>query len=139
MRKYDCTPVSYPDLPSSHLHPLWRAWDCLLDDFLSEVKSIQPPVGPMRSYVYRSPSIMLDLLYAFSAQLRLFTTPSSFSKVPRTRKKIALSCSDNLPIALYALLHSNLRSFALPLLTVSNMVYVLNTFSLIGMNPLAIL
>ncbi len=124
MRNYDCTPVSYPDLPSTHLHPLWKAWDCLLDDFLSEVKIIQVPTIPLAPYVYRSPSMMLDLLYGFASQLRLFTFPSSFTRGQRSRKNIAHLCSNNLPIALYALLNPGLRPFALPLLTVSQIASV---------------
>ena len=31
MRSYDCTPVSCPQLPSTHQHPMWEAWDLALE------------------------------------------------------------------------------------------------------------
>ncbi|KAK7086926.1 hypothetical protein SK128_000698 [Halocaridina rubra] len=31
MRSYDCTPVSSPELPQTHQHPMWDAWDLALE------------------------------------------------------------------------------------------------------------
>ncbi|KIO31941.1 hypothetical protein M407DRAFT_4824 [Tulasnella calospora MUT 4182] len=31
MRKYNCTPRTYPALPPAHMHPLWQSWDLAVD------------------------------------------------------------------------------------------------------------
>ena len=40
MRSYNCTPESHPPLPSTHQHPLWRAWDLALDHVMSQLPDI---------------------------------------------------------------------------------------------------
>lgn len=37
MRTYDCTPVSHPKLPKTYHHPMWRAWDMVVDLCLSQM------------------------------------------------------------------------------------------------------
>nr|UBK23765.1 regulatory-associated protein of mTOR-like [Macrobrachium rosenbergii] len=37
MRSYDCTPVSSPELPQTHQHPMWDAWDLALELCLSQL------------------------------------------------------------------------------------------------------
>nr|XP_053641674.1 regulatory-associated protein of mTOR-like isoform X1 [Cherax quadricarinatus] len=37
MRSYDCIPVSSPDLPPTHQHPMWDAWDLALELCLGQL------------------------------------------------------------------------------------------------------
>ncbi|XP_069979013.1 regulatory-associated protein of mTOR isoform X2 [Penaeus vannamei] len=37
MRSYDCTPVSSPQLPPTHQHPMWDAWDLALELCLGQL------------------------------------------------------------------------------------------------------
>ncbi|XP_058791281.1 regulatory-associated protein of mTOR isoform X2 [Phymastichus coffea] len=37
---YDCTPVSYPNLPPTYQHPMWQAWDLALDLCLAQLPGI---------------------------------------------------------------------------------------------------
>ena len=37
MRKVGCTPVSSPQLPPTHDHPLWRSWDLVVDFVLAQL------------------------------------------------------------------------------------------------------
>lgn len=40
MRTYDCTPVSHPKLPKTYHHPMWRAWDMVVDLCLSQLVEV---------------------------------------------------------------------------------------------------
>ena len=40
MRSCDCTPVSQPELPPTHQHPMWEAWDLAVDMCLSQLRGI---------------------------------------------------------------------------------------------------
>merc|ERR1719167_62043 len=40
MRSCDCTPVSQPELPPTHQHPMWKAWDLAVDMCLSQLRGI---------------------------------------------------------------------------------------------------
>lgn len=37
MRSYDCTPITCPELPSAHRHPMWAAWDICVDLALQQL------------------------------------------------------------------------------------------------------
>ena len=37
MRSYNCTPVSYPSLPTCYQHPMWQAWDLALDHIIGQL------------------------------------------------------------------------------------------------------
>ncbi|CAM6060131.1 unnamed protein product [Sphagnum tenellum] len=37
MRTANCTPLSYPCLPSTHQHPMWHAWDMAAETCLSQL------------------------------------------------------------------------------------------------------
>jgi len=39
MRKYGCTPQSIPELPESHNHPLWDAFDYTMEQYLAQLPS----------------------------------------------------------------------------------------------------
>ncbi|VVC26896.1 Hypothetical protein CINCED_3A010388 [Cinara cedri] len=41
MRTYDCEPVSSPTLPPMHNHPMWKAWDHILELCLYQLHRVQ--------------------------------------------------------------------------------------------------
>lgn len=40
MRSYNCTPVSYPSLPTCYQHPMWQAWDLALDHIIGQLPAL---------------------------------------------------------------------------------------------------
>ncbi|RZF34630.1 hypothetical protein LSTR_LSTR008655, partial [Laodelphax striatellus] len=40
MRSLDCAPVSWPELPATHQHPMWHAWDLALDLALAQLPGV---------------------------------------------------------------------------------------------------
>lgn len=40
MRSYDCTPISSPQIPDSHRHHMWSAWDLAIDLALQQLPDI---------------------------------------------------------------------------------------------------
>ncbi|BEI86430.1 hypothetical protein CcaverHIS002_0607170 [Cutaneotrichosporon cavernicola] len=40
MTTYHCTPVSHPELPSTHNHPLWDSWDLAVDGCLAQLPEL---------------------------------------------------------------------------------------------------
>lgn len=40
MRSYDCTPITCPELPSAHRHPMWSAWDLCVDLALQQLPNM---------------------------------------------------------------------------------------------------
>ena len=40
MRQYNCTPISNPELPPTHNHPMWDAWDLAIDQCLNQMPEI---------------------------------------------------------------------------------------------------
>jgi hypothetical protein len=99
----DCTPVSYPDIPSTHLHALWQVWDTALEDFLSQVPLETPIEG--EPYVYRSPILLQELLQSIAGQLSLFansdmseTERECASKLCAVRERASIQQEDSGPM-----------------------------------------
>lgn len=40
MSTYHCTPMSHPELPSTHNHPLWDSWDLAVDGCLAQLPDL---------------------------------------------------------------------------------------------------
>lgn len=40
MRKYNCTPRTYPALPPAHMHPLWQSWDLAVDKVMVQLPNL---------------------------------------------------------------------------------------------------
>ncbi|KAJ9124046.1 hypothetical protein QFC22_000839 [Naganishia vaughanmartiniae] len=111
LRNYDCTPVCYPDIPSTHLHPLWQVWDTALEDFLCQLPIIAPSKGEF--YVYRSPILFEELLQSMAAQLTLFANPDMNQTDCKTASRL---CANALPIVFSACRGGRYRQWALNLL-----------------------
>ena len=86
LRDSQCTPVTYPRLPKTHQHPMWKTWDNILDIFLEQLPRI---VKNPKHYV--SSSFFQEHLTAFELWL-------SYSEKNRDRHP------RELPIVLQAIL-----------------------------------
>jgi regulatory associated protein of mTOR len=40
MRQYNCTPMSNPQLPETHNHPMWDAWDLAIDQCINQMPEV---------------------------------------------------------------------------------------------------
>lgn len=66
MRTYDCTPVSHPKLPKTYHHPMWRAWDMVVDLCLSQLVDVLEDRAK-----FKSSSFFAEQLTAFEVWLEL--------------------------------------------------------------------
>ncbi|XP_017030498.1 regulatory-associated protein of mTOR [Drosophila kikkawai] len=48
LRSHDCTPVSLPALPPCYRHPMWKAWDLVVDLALQQLPDILDHNAPYR-------------------------------------------------------------------------------------------
>ncbi|CAG9766150.1 unnamed protein product [Ceutorhynchus assimilis] len=97
MRSCDCTPISSPALPPTYQHPMWDAWDLVLDLCLSQLPAILKGEAQFKNI-----SFFEDQLTAFQVWLAL---GSEHRKPP-----------EQLPIVLQVLLSQVHRTRALELL-----------------------
>jgi regulator-associated protein of mTOR len=97
MRTYDCTPVSYPALPSAFHHPMWNAWDLAVDLCLTQ---LHPILNEGQQYKHSQ---------FFSEQLTAFEVWLAYGSRPDSHP-------EQLPIVLQVLLSQVHRSRALDLL-----------------------
>lgn len=65
MRSYDCTPVSSPQLPPTHQHSMWKAWDLAVDVSLAQLPSILD-----KGATYKASTFFEEQLTAFEVWLR---------------------------------------------------------------------
>lgn len=64
--QYKSTPICYPPLPSTWKHPMWEAWDFVLETCLNQI----PDILESGLEHYRPSSFFLDQLKAFEVWLR---------------------------------------------------------------------
>lgn len=103
MRTYDCTPVSHPKLPKTYHHPMWRAWDMVVDLCLSQLIDVLEERSP-----FRTSSFFAEQLTAFEVWLEMDHSSSNNNQQPDHQL---------LPIILQVLLSPVHRLRALDLLS----------------------
>jgi regulator-associated protein of mTOR len=125
MRIYHCHPVSHPDIPDTHNHPLWQSWDLAVEMILAQLPSLieqqkandtamenqssGAPSPQIQELEYTHSDFFADQLSAFEVYLN--SAPSSsaargYAKAP-----------EQLPIVLQVLLSQVHRLRALILLS----------------------
>ncbi|KAJ5888440.1 hypothetical protein N7495_008481 [Penicillium taxi] len=103
MRTYKCHPISSPDLPETHHHPLWKSWDLAVETVLAQLPALIDHEEGRRHYEYQNSSFFAEQLTAFEVYL---------SSGPTEKNP-----PDQLPIVLQVLLSQAHRLRALILLS----------------------
>jgi regulator-associated protein of mTOR len=103
MRVYHCHPVSHPEIPQTHDHPLWRSWDLAVELILAQLPELQAEARGEREYQYRHSEFFSEQLTAFEVYLQQGAVEQ---KIP-----------EQLPIVLQVLLSQVHRLRALILLS----------------------
>lgn len=103
MRTYKCQPISSPELPETHNHPLWKSWDLAVEMVLAQLPALIDHEEGRTHYEYQHSTFFAEQLTAFEVYL---------SSGPTER-----SPPDQLPIVLQVLLSQAHRLRALILLS----------------------
>ena len=103
MRSYKCHPISSPELPQTHQHPLWKSWDLAVEMVLAQLPALIDHEEGRRHYEYQHSSFFAEQLTAFEVYL---------SSGPTEKNP-----PDQLPIVLQVLLSQAHRLRALILLS----------------------
>lgn len=71
MTTYHCTPLSHPELPSTHNHPLWDSWDLAVDACLAQLPDLleHDPASSIPPPVYKASLFFAQHLQAFEVWL----------------------------------------------------------------------
>jgi len=103
MRVHQCHPISSPELPDTHHHPLWQSWDLAVETVLAQLPHLlrAQEGGPPFEYIHSQ---------FFAEQLTAF-------EVYLTQGTVDRSPPDQLPIVLQVLLSQVHRLRALILLS----------------------
>jgi len=128
MTSYHCTPMSIPELPSTHNHPLWHSWDLAVDACLAQLPDLllpEPapgaPANPPPSLTTYKPSFFFaQHLQAFEVWLEHGgNVPSHLSLQPKQSPNNTINRvpPEQLPIVLQVLLSQAHRLRALILLS----------------------
>ena len=123
MRANDCTPVSIPELPPTHQHPMWLAWDMAVENCLLQIPDLIEAERRMAASQGASFGTNSSQQQDPSQQAYPNFTPSSFFSEQLTAFEVWLERGDNskdppeqLPIVLQVLLSQSHRLRALVLL-----------------------
>ncbi|KAF2741247.1 hypothetical protein EJ04DRAFT_571372 [Polyplosphaeria fusca] len=103
MRVYHCHPVSHPEIPQTHDHPLWRSWDLAVELILAQLPDLQAEARGEKEYIYKHSEFFSEQLTAFEVYL---TQGAAQQTIP-----------EQLPIVLQVLLSQVHRLRALILLS----------------------
>lgn len=103
MRTYKCHPISSPELPETHHHPLWKSWDLAVEMVLAQLPLLIDHEEGRRQYEYQHSMFFAEQLTAFEVYL---------SSGPTEKNP-----PDQLPIVLQVLLSQAHRLRALILLS----------------------
>ncbi|KAJ4346186.1 Target of rapamycin complex 1 subunit kog1 [Ascochyta clinopodiicola] len=103
MRVYHCNPVSHPEIPQTHDHPLWRSWDLAVELILAQLPDLQAESRGEKEYQYKHSEFFSEQLTAFEVYL---SQGAVEQKIP-----------EQLPIVLQVLLSQVHRLRALILLS----------------------
>ncbi|KAL4920921.1 raptor N-terminal caspase like domain-containing protein [Aspergillus aurantiobrunneus] len=103
MRTYKCQPISSPELPETHNHPLWKSWDLAVEMVLAQLPALIDHEEGRGQYEYQHSAFFAEQLTAFEVYLSSGPTEKS--------------PPDQLPIVLQVLLSQAHRLRALILLS----------------------
>ena len=126
MTTYHCTPMSTPELPSTHNHPLWHSWDLAVDECLAQLPDLldledakgrgQSTVPPLSTY--RPSTFFAQHLQAFEVWLEHgASVPKRLVSTGKRKGVTHRPPPEQLPIVLQVLLSQAHRLRALILLS----------------------
>lgn len=70
MRPYHCHPQCYPEIPSTHNHPLWESWDYAVEMILAQLPSLVQQAKEGKELEYQHSDFFADQLSAFEVYLQ---------------------------------------------------------------------